>query len=38
MGQWLSLPMILGGIYLVATAKKREARVRPVPEDEPAAT
>jgi hypothetical protein len=26
MGQWLSLPMILGGIYLIATAKKREAR------------
>jgi phosphatidylglycerol:prolipoprotein diacylglycerol transferase len=23
MGQWLSLPMILGGIYLIATAKKR---------------
>ena len=36
MGQWLSLPMILGGIYLIATAKKREDRVRPVPEDEPA--
>ena len=37
MGQWLSVPMILGGIYLIATAKKREARVQPVP-DEPAAT
>jgi phosphatidylglycerol:prolipoprotein diacylglycerol transferase len=36
MGQWLSLPMILGGIYLVATAKKREGRVQPVPDDEPA--
>lgn len=36
MGQTLSLPMILGGLYLVATAKKRADRVRPVP-DEPAA-
>jgi phosphatidylglycerol:prolipoprotein diacylglycerol transferase len=27
MGQWLSLPMILGGIYLMATAKKRRVRV-----------
>jgi phosphatidylglycerol---prolipoprotein diacylglyceryl transferase len=36
MGQWLSLPMILGGLYLVATAKRREGRVRPLP-DEPAA-
>ena len=36
MGQWLSLPMILGGIYLVATAKKREGRVQPLPA-EPAA-
>jgi len=27
MGQWLSLPMILGGIYLVATAKGRRERV-----------
>ena len=35
MGQWLSLPMILGGIYLIATAKKREGRVQPVPDDEP---
>ncbi|MBO9576478.1 MAG: prolipoprotein diacylglyceryl transferase [Sphingobium sp.] len=25
MGQWLTLPMILGGLYLVATAKKRTA-------------
>ena len=33
MGQWLSLPMILGGLYLVATAKRREARVKPVPAD-----
>jgi phosphatidylglycerol---prolipoprotein diacylglyceryl transferase len=37
MGQWLSLPMILGGLYLVLTAKRREGRVRPVPaEDKPA--
>jgi phosphatidylglycerol:prolipoprotein diacylglycerol transferase len=34
MGQWLSLPMILGGLYLVATARKRSERVVPVP-DEP---
>jgi phosphatidylglycerol:prolipoprotein diacylglycerol transferase len=26
MGQWLSLPMIAGGLYLVATAGKRRAR------------
>jgi phosphatidylglycerol:prolipoprotein diacylglycerol transferase len=38
MGQWLSLPMILGGAYLVATAKKREGRVKPVPEDGSAVT
>jgi len=31
MGQTLSLPMILGGLYLVLTAKKRAERVRPVP-------
>jgi phosphatidylglycerol:prolipoprotein diacylglycerol transferase len=37
MGQWLSLPMILGGLYLVATANRREGRVTPVPADEPAA-
>jgi phosphatidylglycerol:prolipoprotein diacylglycerol transferase len=41
MGQWLSLPMILGGLYLILTAKRREGRVRPVPAehkpaDEPA--
>jgi phosphatidylglycerol:prolipoprotein diacylglycerol transferase len=29
MGQWLSLPMILGGLYLVATAKGRRERVEP---------
>jgi phosphatidylglycerol:prolipoprotein diacylglycerol transferase len=35
MGQWLSLPMIVAGLYLLLTAKKREARVGPVPADEP---
>jgi phosphatidylglycerol:prolipoprotein diacylglycerol transferase len=30
MGQWLSLPMILAGLYLILTAKRREGRVRPV--------
>lgn len=30
MGQWLSLPMILGGIYLIVTAKRRRERVEPV--------
>ena len=30
MGQWLTLPMILGGIYLMATAKKRRVRVDPI--------
>lgn len=29
MGQWLSLPMILGGVYLIATAKRRRERVEP---------
>jgi phosphatidylglycerol:prolipoprotein diacylglycerol transferase len=33
MGQWLSLPMILGGLYLAATAGRRADRVRPVPAD-----
>ena len=33
MGQWLSLPMILGGLFLVLTANKRAARVRPVAGD-----
>jgi phosphatidylglycerol:prolipoprotein diacylglycerol transferase len=37
MGQWLSLPMIVGGLYLVLTADKRAARVQPVPADEPEA-
>jgi phosphatidylglycerol:prolipoprotein diacylglycerol transferase len=27
MGQWLSLPMILGGLYLMLTAKRRRVRV-----------
>ena len=34
MGQWLSLPMILGGLYLVLTASRRAERVRPVPADD----
>ena len=29
MGQWLSLPMILGGAYLMATAKGRRQRIEP---------
>ena len=36
MGQWLSLPMILGGLYLVLTAQRRAERVRPVAAEEPA--
>ena len=30
MGQWLSLPMILGGLYLMLTAAKRRTRVEPI--------
>jgi phosphatidylglycerol---prolipoprotein diacylglyceryl transferase len=30
MGQWLTVPMILVGLYLVATAAKRRQRVEPV--------
>jgi phosphatidylglycerol:prolipoprotein diacylglycerol transferase len=30
MGQWLSVPMILGGLYLILTAKRRRVRVEPV--------
>jgi phosphatidylglycerol:prolipoprotein diacylglycerol transferase len=30
MGQWLCIPMIVGGLYLIATAKRRRARVEPV--------
>ena len=33
MGQWLTLPMIVGGLYLVLTANRRAERVRPVPAD-----
>jgi phosphatidylglycerol:prolipoprotein diacylglycerol transferase len=29
MGQWLTVPMILGGAYLMATANKRRVRVEP---------
>jgi len=29
MGQWLSLPMILGGLYLMLTAKGRRVRIEP---------
>jgi phosphatidylglycerol---prolipoprotein diacylglyceryl transferase len=29
MGQWLSLPMIIGGLYLILTAPKRRVRVEP---------
>ncbi len=29
MGQWLCVPMILGGAYLMATAKRRRQRVEP---------
>ncbi|WP_324806431.1 prolipoprotein diacylglyceryl transferase [Sphingomonas sp. LY29] len=29
MGQWLTVPMIVGGLYLMATAKKRRTRVEP---------
>ena len=30
MGQTLTLPMIIGGIYLMATANKRRVRVDPI--------
>ncbi len=30
MGQWLTVPMILGGLYLMATAAKRRVRVDPI--------
>jgi phosphatidylglycerol:prolipoprotein diacylglycerol transferase len=29
MGQWLSLPMIVGGLYLMVTAPGRRVRVEP---------
>jgi phosphatidylglycerol---prolipoprotein diacylglyceryl transferase len=30
MGQWLSVPMILGGLYLMLTAPRRRQRVEPI--------
>ncbi len=30
MGQWLCLPMILGGAYLIATSTRRRQRVEPI--------
>ena len=30
MGQWLSVPMILGGLYLMMTAERRRVRVEPI--------
>ena len=30
MGQWLTIPMIVGGLYLMATANKRRVRVDPI--------
>ena len=30
MGQLLTLPMIVGGAYLVATAKARRLRIEPI--------
>ena len=30
MGQWLSLPMILGGLYLIVTAPGRRQRIEPI--------
>jgi phosphatidylglycerol:prolipoprotein diacylglycerol transferase len=29
MGQWLSVPLIVGGLYLMLTARKRRVRVEP---------
>jgi phosphatidylglycerol---prolipoprotein diacylglyceryl transferase len=37
MGQWLTVPMILGGLFLIATAKGRRERVEPVAGNESAA-
>jgi phosphatidylglycerol---prolipoprotein diacylglyceryl transferase len=34
MGQWLTLPMIVGGLYLVATSKRRRRRAEPIAGDE----
>lgn len=33
MGQWLCIPMILGGLYLIATARGRRLRIEPVAGD-----
>ena len=30
MGQWLSVPMIICGLYLILTAERRRQRVEPV--------
>jgi phosphatidylglycerol:prolipoprotein diacylglycerol transferase len=30
MGQWLSVPMILGGVWLIATSGRRRQRVEPI--------
>ncbi|MEO6225866.1 MAG: prolipoprotein diacylglyceryl transferase family protein, partial [Sphingomicrobium sp.] len=30
MGQWLTVPMIIGGLYLMATAAGRRVRVEPI--------
>ena len=30
MGQWLSVPMILGGVWLIATSNRRRQRVEPI--------
>ncbi len=30
MGQWLTIPMIVGGLYLMATARSRRQRVEPI--------
>jgi len=30
MGQWLTVPMIVGGLYLMVTAKKRRERIEPI--------
>jgi phosphatidylglycerol:prolipoprotein diacylglycerol transferase len=30
MGQWLCVPMILGGLYLMNSAKARRVRVEPI--------
>ncbi|MBB5711364.1 prolipoprotein diacylglyceryl transferase [Sphingomonas xinjiangensis] len=30
MGQWLCLPMIAGGVYLIGTSKRRRQRVEPI--------